>query len=234
MTNGNNLFGSDDQQKQTGSTLSYIGDGLKYSTVDELDKAYGNANEHIGTLEGENKDLKDKISLMESQGSAVDKVLDALKESKTVQDTDSQDQASDHRQVDEGKLKEMISDVLSNRDTENKRDGNLSKVKEELTRIYGDKASEVYKTKGKSLNVDLDSLSQASPEAVLALFKTTEQSQQSATSNSSFNTQSLSTGPEYGTHEYWQQQYTDKKITREEKFRQQHKSLTELGDKYWS
>lgn len=233
MTDGNKLFGEADQQTKTG--LSYMGDGLKYSTVEELDKAYGNINEHVGTLENENRELRDKITLTETQDSAVEKVLEALKGNQTVQDTEDLDRSSDHRTVDEEKLKGIVSDLMNSRTVETKKNANLELVKNKLTELYGEKAVEVYKAKGTALNVDLDLLSQSSPEAVLELFRTTDTVQGSAASNSSINTQSLGTSPAANTHKYWDQQHKDGNITREEKFRRQHKALTELGpEKYWS
>lgn len=234
MTDGNNLFGKADQPAESDG-LTYVGEGRKYATIDELDKAYANANQHMGTLENENKELRERLENMDKQGDAVAKVLEALKGNQTVQDTDDKDQSSDHRGVDEEKLKGIVSNLLKNESEETKKKANLDSVKNKLTELYGEKAREVYEAKGQALNVDLDSLSQSSPEAVLELFKTQSFNQSPAASNSSINTQSLGNGPTVNSHKYWDQQFKDGNISREEKFRQQHKSLMELGpEKYWS
>jgi hypothetical protein len=204
MTDGNQLFGSSDPA--TG-TLSYVGEGKKYATIDELDSAYAHVNAHAGTLETENATLRSKIEALESQDDAVAKVLEALKP--TVQEAD-QDPVSAHQGVKTEELETLVESLINKKSSANQKQENNTRVRDTLKELYGDKAEEIYRNKGKTLNVDLDSLSETSPAAVLELFKS-DNSQQS----------------------YWQKMYADKQISREEKFRQQHKSLEQMGQDYW-
>lgn len=226
MTDGNHLFGDD----QAPSKLSYVGEGKKYATIDELDSAYAHVNDHAGKLESENEDLRAKLEKFQSQDDAVAKVLDALKPK--VQDAD-QDLADAHQGVKTEELENLVSTILDRSKANSQKQENNARVRNALKEQYGDKAEEVYTQKGKALGVDLDSLSETSPAAVLELFKS--QGSQQSGQHSTFNSNALDSGaPRHGTHKYWQQMYADKKISREEKFRQQHKSAADMGQDYWN
>ncbi len=225
MTDGNQLFGDD----QSSKALSYVGEGKKYATIDELDSAYAHVNDHAGKLESENSDLRARLEKVQSQDDAVAKVLDALKP--TVQDTD-QDLAAAHQGVKTEELESLVESLLNKSKATSQKQENNTKVRDTLKEQFGDRAEEIYRDKGKALGVDLDSLSETSPAAVLELFKS-DNSQQSG-QHSTFNSNALdSSVPKIGTHEHWQKLYAEKKISREEKFRQQHKSLAEMGQDYW-
>lgn len=227
MTDGTRLFGDSDHAAEA---LSYVGEGKKYATVEELDRAYAHVNDHAGTLESENAQLREELNKFKSQDDAVAKVLDALKPK--VQETD-RDPADAHQGVKTEELETLVDSLFRKKTEESQKQENVAKVEAALRERFGDRAKEVYSQKAKALGIDLDSLSESSPAAVLELFRS-ESSQQSA-QHPTFNSSNLDSGaPKMGTHKYWEKLYAEKKISREEKFRQQHKSLQELGQDYWN
>ena len=217
---------------QQESQLIFVGDGKKYSTNEELDKAYGHLNDHAGTLETENATLREQLAASTKQASAVDKVLKALKGDE-VQEP-NQDPATVHPDPEQPDLADLVQKALVAQQAQTTAQTNTDAVRIKLTEKYGDKAGEIYAAKGKSLGVDLDALGEQSSEAVLALFNEMTIPTNNPAGNS-FNSGNLGSGPANGTHEYWNKQHAEGKITRDEKFRQQNKSLSQLGpDKYWS
>lgn len=112
-------------------------------------------------------------------------------------------------------------------------DTNVAKVQAELVKLYGDKAAEQYAAKGTALGIDLDVLSAQSADAVLELFKVATPATP-APMGGSYNSGNLGGAPEAGTHAYINQQYADGKMSREEKFRQQHAALSANPEHYWS
>lgn len=225
MTTENSLFNNDNNAPATDPnagdnnanatdqpSLVHVGEGKKYSAIDELDKAYGHANEHIGKIETENEELRKKLEELTQKTSAVDKVLEALghKEAEPEpQDKPAEEQPS---------IEDVVARMLAEREAAANAQSNDEKVRAALTAKYGDKAAEMYAAKGKELNVNLDDLTKQSPEAVLALFGTAPATPApapaSTTNTSNFhNNQTDASSPE--------ERHKRGEISREEKFRLQ-------------
>lgn len=227
--------GQDTENQSTNSDQTvYIGTGKKYSSVDEADKAFGHLNTHVDTLEKENLELR----LQAEKAKGIDEALEAMKhQSKdfSVQGNNSQTNESNHQGLDEDAIAKVVENRFAQMKQSELAETNAKQVEEALISKYGDKASEVYKNKAEELGVDLDSLAYVSPKAVLAYFDQTIKTKTSSAEASSFNTTTLNSNqPKHGTHEYWDQVQKSGTISREEKFRRQHDSLTELGeDAYW-
>ena len=232
----NELFNNEQptpvRDQQHGEGFLYVGEGKKYGTQEELDKAYGHLNDHAGTLETENATLREQLEAASKQASAVDKVLKALKGDEVQEPI--QDPAEVHPDPEQPDLADLVQKALEAQQAQTEAQKNTDQVRNKLAEKYGDKAKEIYEAKGTALGIDLDALSAQSSDAVLALFNEATPHTNNPAGNS-YNSGSLGSGPAIGTHEYWNKQHSEGKISREEKFRNQNKSLSELGpDKYWS
>lgn len=208
--------------------LSYIGEGKKYGTVEELDSAYAHANDHIGKIEQENAELRERMEALSNQGDAVEKVLQALKGEPVQEPAD--DPAPVHQPAKEDDLTDVVRNLLQQERAQTQAESNQASVQKALVDKYGEKAGEVYAAKGEALGISLDDLSAKSPQAVLELFGTAQQAQPAHNPvSNSFNSANLGNTPEQGTHEYWERLHKEGKITRDQKFREQHKALSALG-----
>lgn len=216
----NELFNSDDPQKQEPKpndqpSLFHVGEGKKYSSIEDLDKAYGHANEHIGQLEKELEELKAKVQESEGKDDTVEKILAHLKQAKAPEDQQGK--------ADEKPVEEIVEALLKQREQESVQKTNASKVREALTAKYGDKAGEVYKAKAKELGVDLDQLTAQSADAVIALFGVDAPKKQSGdyVPRSNVDTSTF----QHKQDDPLRKLYEDKKISRDEYFRRQWKDL---------
>lgn len=205
----------DGQNQDDQTTLFHVGEGKKYGTLDELDKAYGHLNEHAGKLEEENKQLREKLGSEGDKEDAVQKILEALKPKDAP--ADQQDNKSD----DGVNVEEVVRNILSQDKQQTQAERNTSQVREELTARYGDKAAEVYEQKAKELGIDLDDLSAKSPKAVLEFFPkaggATNQAPRSGT-----NTYNLHSNEQEDPN---RELFKAGKITREELYRRQWKDF---------
>jgi len=237
MTDGTtNLFSqvNADQAKEGSQTndVVYIGEGKKYGTIEDADKAFGHLNQHVTTLEEENA----KLRAVADKARTIDEVLEAMRQKQTsVQDMSSQTSEGNHQELDVNAIVQQAVNQMSLREDEKHEVSNAQEVVTKLTTKYGEKAGDIYAKKAAELGVDLDSLAKQSPKAVLAFFEESKAQTQAATIGT-VNTASLEgTQAEYGTHEYWNKLERAGAISREKKFQKQHESLQQLGeDKYWT
>lgn len=238
MTNG--IFDKVDDQsttKQEPSTDNtavdqtvYIGEGKKYSSVTEADKAFGHLNQHVETLEQENARLREEAARAKS----IDEVLEAMKhqkETSTVQGNNSPTSEGNHQGLSEDAISEVVKKQIEGYKQLEIAEQNAKKVRDSLVEKYGEKAAEVYKQKADELGVDLDQLAYTSPKAVLAYFDQAQRLAPTGGERSSYNTATLNSNQaKHGTHDYWNQMEREGKISREEKFRRQHESLAAMGE----
>lgn len=222
-----NKDGNADQQNQQPTEPFYVGEGKKFATVEELDKGYAHANDHIGKIESENAQLREQLEAATSQSDAVNKVLEALKGNTEVKDQ-QQDQQQSHQGVTKEEMTEVVANLLQQQQQESVAETNVSKVEQALTDKYGEKAKEMFDQKAKELNVNLEQLSQQSPDAVIQLFGNATAPQPSV-GDSSVDTSNLGRPTNYGTKAYWDNEYKEGRISRDEKFRKQHEFLGTMG-----
>jgi hypothetical protein len=233
MTDGiNNLFKqvSTDQVQETQvaeDEVTYIGEGKKYSTIQDADKAFGHLNKHVLTLEEENA----KLRAATEKARTVDEILEAIANKERFQEEDAPLPTSKGypQELDINAIVEQAVNKISLKEHEKQEVSNAKEVVAKLTSKYGDKAGEMYAKKAEELGIDLDAISKQSPKAVLAFFE--EGSKPSgATAVGTVNTASLTNDQhQYGTYEYWNKLEKEGKISREKKFQKQHESLMKLG-----
>jgi hypothetical protein len=224
----NELFNAEDSIDQSDNgeqaatenqpSLFHVGEGRKYSTIDELDKAYGHANEHIGKVEEENEQLREQLSALTEKASAVERVLEALNGKKGEDNSDDQQNENQSQKP----VEEVVAEVLSQREKQSTSQKNAESVRTSLAAKFGDKAAEVYAAKGKELNVDLDTLAMQSPAAVLALFGASQVPTQQAAPASQVNTSNLNNTPADGV-EALKERYKRGEIKRDVYWRERWK-----------
>lgn len=212
----NELFGETADQQTTTQpepkdqpSLFHVGEGKKYQSVDELDKAYGFANEHISKLEQELAELRQLAEKPDPKKEVLDELLAAARATQS-----REDHAEEGEPVD---VEELVRTTLAKERAAEAAKSNQQKVREALVAKYGDKAGEVYASKGKELGIDLDSLTQQSAQAVLALFGADSVPRNDSVPRSSVDTSTFRPKQEDPDR----QLYEAKKITREEYFRRQ-------------
>jgi hypothetical protein len=226
------------QNTQTGSEQTtnpqsdtmFIGEGKKYSSVNDADKALAFKDDHISKIEQENAALREQAA----SAKTIDDVVESIKNQTLERDTFDKTRQDDHQSVDmDALVAKTVEEKLAKAEQMRTASTNSQKVFDSLSKKYGEKAGEMYSNKAKELGIDLDDLARRSPTAVMEFFKDSSASPSATSdsySSSSINTASLNSNqPRLGTVDYWDNLHSQGKISREEKFRQQHKSLEKMG-----
>ncbi len=146
-----------------------VGEGAKYATVEEMAKGMLNGQLHISQIEKENATYRDTST----QTKGIDDILAALKGTKDLDDGTHQDEDTHHNgDSDELSVTEQITAAFAQRDAKTvgqAEDANLIKVTDELSKLYGSNALDVFHKVGNDLGLDLESLAKKSPAAVMKL-----------------------------------------------------------------
>lgn len=222
---------SDDQSGQaTGTendTMLYIGEGKKYSTEFEADKALAFQQDHISNIEAENAVLREQAG----KAATIDEVLESIRSQAGTTHTSTTTGTSEHQ--DNVDIDALVAAAVDSRLTasqaQTESDANAQTVVDELSTRYGSRAKDVYIAKAEELGVNLDDLSRVSPKAVLEYFKESKPTVGSYMSGTQ-NTSHLNSGnSDHGTYEYWNKQMKAGTITRDKCFAEQHKSIQAMG-----
>lgn len=221
---------AEDTQANEGDTL-FIGEGKKYSTTEEADKAIAFKEDHIARIEAENATLREA----QQKAATLDEVLESIKQSNSTEQQSHQTGGEGNHlesQDIDALVAAAVQQNLQAATQSSLEESNSKQVFESLVAQYGSRASEVYQMKSAELGIDLDDLSKTSPKAVLEFFKeapapTKGSGYQSGTVNTANLTSKSNT--EVGTYDYWNNQLKAGKISREKAFQEQHKSLQMMG-----
>lgn len=214
-----------DNQQEAEPQLNLVGEGKKYKSIEDLDKAYLNAESHIQKIERENAELREKISAAKG----VEEVLAALGQTGAQQQEEGETTPS---AVDPQLIQSLVEKTIEQRESLSKQRQNATEVVTKLQEMYGDKAEEVFNIKQTELGVDLNALAMSSPKAALALLANNAAQEPARRSDTgTVNTESLMTKHRNrtGTYDYWKQQYKEGKINMEDMLKGQHRSLNEMG-----
>ncbi len=155
----------------------------KYSSVEDALKALKASQEHISTLESENKMYKEK----QQSNKAVEDILAQL--DSTNNNTDDNQEGFSMEDI-----QKVVEGVIESKEASAAAQRNLSTVKENLTNQYGEKAQEVYANKAKDLGLSvemLDHLATISPKAVTEYFGNKNSGTTTKMINSSVNTEAF-------------------------------------------
>lgn len=149
-----------------------LGDRV-YKTEDDLKKAMTNANEHINTIEGENKQYKDSASQSahnEGQKELARQVLEGIKEQN--RNTDQTDQQSKVG-LNEDDIAKIVIKQLKVSNSETAKDANMNSCMDSAEKVYGEKYLIKVGERAKELDMsmdDVDKLAENNPNAFKSLF----------------------------------------------------------------
>lgn len=141
-----------------------VGPGKKYATLDKALEALTASQQHIATIEAENRDLRVKA----------DGTVSVEQVHATVQELLAQERAT-HKPavVDEATLGGLLDRKLAETRAQETRKSNQSAVATALKDKYGDKAEEVFTRKAEELGLSVATLNEiaaTSPKAALEYF----------------------------------------------------------------
>lgn len=157
-----------------------VGEGRKYKTLDDLAKAYLNADSFIEQLKAENQELRTKSV----EAKTIDEVLERLSANQVnAAQATASDQVSSTNGLSAVDVAKIVEQTVTGMETAKTRQGNLLKADQAMKAAFGDKATEVYASVAKTpeLNEAYMKLAAVDPEQFVALFT----SKQSSTSQGS-------------------------------------------------
>lgn len=166
--------GTTTQSTDAGSTL-FIGEGKKYKTVEEADKAILHKEQFIETLKAEKQDvaakyakevedLKAQLAKRDALSEAAD-ILNNQKSGATVTTSDNDLTGK----FDPELIKKVAEEVYNHKEKALLAKKNVDLVESKLIETFGTRAKEVAQEAAKNLGVDLKALAAVSPQAALEL-----------------------------------------------------------------
>lgn len=167
--------------------VEFVGEGKKYRSLDEVYKAFPNAQKHISTLEEENKAIKEELA----KRRAAEELLEDIRKG-VAQPAPT----SPGVEVNKDVVSEIVRKELAQAQMLSTQKANTEAVVNSFKATYADKAEEMYNklASESGLSVaELNAMVAKSPKAVLKLAGLTDkQSTKSAPLQSSVNTQAFS------------------------------------------
>lgn len=170
------IFGANEGDNQQGATPAkteesgllnaLVGEKQKYKNIEELAKAYTNADAFIEQLKEENRKLREAAAAAKT----VDDVLERLnkKESTPV------DQQVNPVTLSRDDVAALVEQTLTGRETAKTRENNLLQADKLMKEKFGEKAAEVFKSKAATPDLQkvyMD-LAATDPSSFVALFST--------------------------------------------------------------
>lgn len=152
-----------------------VGEGRKYKTLDDLAKAYLNADGFIEQLKAENQELRTKTV----EAKTIDEVLERLSANQSnAAVTTSADQVSSTNGLSAQDVAKIVQQTVTGLETAKTRQSNILKADQALKAAFGDKATEVYSSVAKTpeLNEAYMKLAAVDPDQFVALFTKSGQS----------------------------------------------------------
>lgn len=146
------------------SVKELVGPGKKYTSVEKALEALAHSQNHIATLEADNRTLREKAESAVTVDTVYETVQELLKKERST---------SGSAPLDEAALGSVLDRKLTEREANAKRAGNVESVKSALTGKFGEKASEVFRAKAEELGLSVQTLNElaaTSPKAALEYF----------------------------------------------------------------
>lgn len=164
-----------------------VGPGKKYATLDKALEALTASQQHIATIEAENRDLRVKA----------DGTVSVEQVHATVQELLAQERATHMPAVvDEATLSGLLDRKLADTRAQETRKSNQAQVVAALTGKYGDKAEEMFTKKAEELGLSVATLNEiaaTSPKAALEYFGAAKTPVGVSHSSGSINTSAFNT-----------------------------------------
>ena len=162
-----------------------VGDGKKYSSVEDALKSVPHAQKHIQTLESELATLKEELMKRRTTEELLDEIKSGVQPKENPQGVE----------FDQDKLMQLVDQTLEVKERQRLAKSNASQVAAKFTEKFGTEAENVYKSVAKDNGLSeqqLNSLAASSPNVVLKLAGLSEAKIAPVSkSSSSLNTQAL-------------------------------------------
>lgn len=153
----------------TNSVVVLVGEGRKYRTVDDLAKAYMEADGFIEKLKDENRIYKEEAV----KAKTIDDVLARLKQptSATADDIPVTNKPAAPAFSPQD-VAAIVKAEITGYETAKTREGNILKADAEMKKLFGEKAQEVFNAQAKdpATKQALQSLAEVAPDQFIALF----------------------------------------------------------------
>lgn len=142
-----------------------VGEGRKYKTVEDLAKAYLEADGFIEKLKDENRVYKEEAV----KAKTIDDVLDQLRAKETPSSTTTSEVKAMPSATD---IAAIVEAQITGRETARERQNNLLKADAKMKELFGEKAQEVFNSKATSdaTRKALQNLAEVAPDQFVALF----------------------------------------------------------------
>jgi len=139
-----------------------VGDGKKYSSVEDALKSVPHAQKHIQTLESELAAAREELAKRKTAEELLDEIKSGIQPQATPAGSE----------FDQDKLLQLVDQTLEQKERQRAAKTNAESVALKFTEKYGQKAEEVYNTVAKESGLtiqQLNSLAASSPKIVLKL-----------------------------------------------------------------
>ena len=151
----------------------FIGEGKKYSSLEDALKSIPHAQKHISVLEQENKTYKEQIDKVQS----MEELLKQMQAQQMTKDENTtppveNEGADDLLNKLSSQLDSLVEQKLSLKQQEAVHSQNAQTVTKAFKEAFGDKAEDAYKGLSEETGLSIDSLNQmaaTSPKALLKL-----------------------------------------------------------------
>lgn len=174
----------------------WIGEGKKYSSLEEALKSIPHAQQHISTLENDNKAFKEQIEKVKS----MEELLEQIKTQQAPKDGNTNPQVSydadDLLSKLSGQLDSLVEQKLTLKNQQEVQSKNTKTVVDSFKEAYGDKAEEAYNRLSEDIGMDvatLNSLASTSPKALLKMAGINSQKAPVISNKSTVNTEAFYT-----------------------------------------
>lgn len=144
-----------------------VGEGKKYQSVDELAKAYMNADEFLETLKAENRELKEKATKVATIDEVMERINSQSKPADVVADQPAQSQG-----LTKEELQALVEATVTGMETSKTRTENLKKANTLLKEAFGEKAEEAFKEVAKTPELEkvYQQLAEVDPQEFIKRF----------------------------------------------------------------
>ena len=134
------------------ATSELVGEGKKYTSQAELEKAYTNADAFIKQLQRENKEMREDLSKRQT----AQEIIDQMKSNEQSATPSTQEQTNPEVSLD--KIQEMVRQTITAQEKQNTASNNVQEAHSFMVEKYGEKAAEVTKQQAGRLGMSLDDL----------------------------------------------------------------------------
>lgn len=197
-----------------------VGEGKKYKSIDDLAKAYINADGFIETLKQENTVLREKANAAKT----IDDVLASLQSRKETQP----DPAVKPDGVSVTDITKIVEQTMQSTETRKVQEANLRKADAKMKEMFGEKAAEVYKAAAATPEVHdaYMKLAAVDPDKFVALF-VSDKTPQGQMTQGTISSAAIATTPSARENTVGTKEYFDK--VRREKPSQYYSQEFQLG-----